>query len=152
MQLRELLTPERTLAHSSESTKKETIERLSNLLAQNIPDIEDVEIFESICARERLGSTNLGHGVALPHARLKDLEHPIAALIHLQNGIEFDAAEAGSVDLIFGLLVPEDATDEQLKILAIIAELFSRENVRKLFRTSTDSAELYHHFINYKIK
>ena len=149
MQLREILTPERTVSHASENSKKTLMERLSQLLAQNTPEINANDIFQKLIERERLGTTKLGCGVAVPPARIQKLHAPIAAFIHLDHGILFDGTEKQPVDLFFGLLVPEEATDDHLQILAMLAEMFSQKSLRNQFRISKNSSDLYQLIIQY---
>jgi len=82
-------------------------------------------IFDSLIGRERLGSTGLGHGVALPHGRFNQSQRAVGAFVKLKKGVDFDAIDRQPVDLVFGLLVPDHYTDEHLKILAYLAEMFS---------------------------
>jgi PTS system nitrogen regulatory IIA component len=128
MQITDYLRPERIACQQDCSSKKRSLELLGGLLADALPDFSNGEIFDSLIGRERLGSTGLGNGVALPHGRLKGLKEPIAALATLKEGIDFDAIDHKPVDLLFALLVPEESTDEHLKILARLAEMFSNRD------------------------
>lgn len=125
MQISELLTSARIGCHQDSSSKKRSLEILSQLLASALPAFSEGELFDSLINRERLGSTGLGHGVALPHGRISGLDAPIAAFISLDNGVDFDAIDNAPVDLLFALLVPEESTDDHLKILAHLASMFS---------------------------
>ena len=125
MQIPELLSPERISCQQECSSKKRSLELLGKLLADALPDFTDGEIFDSLIGREHLGSTGLGHGVALPHGRVRGLKEPIAALLVLRAGVDFDAIDSKPVDLLFALLVPQESTDEHLQILARLAEMFS---------------------------
>jgi len=125
MQIPELLTPARIACQQECSSKKRSLELLARLLADALPDFTDGEIFDSLIGRERLGSTGLGNGVALPHGRMQGLKEPIAALLVLHTGVDFDAIDSKPVDLLFALLVPQESTDEHLQILARLAEMFS---------------------------
>lgn len=123
MHVEQLLSPERIGCHISVSSKKRTLERLSELL-QNGAAVEDKgEIFDALLARERLGTTGFGHGVAIPHGRLKSLKEPIAAFITLEPGVDFDAVDHSPVDLILALLVPDDSADTHIELLSQIAEM-----------------------------
>lgn len=125
MQISELLTSARIACRQDSSSKKRSLEILSQLLAEALPAFSDGELFDSLISRERLGSTGLGHGVALPHGRISGLEAPIAAFMTLDAGVDFDAVDNAPVDLLFALLVPEESTDEHLQILAHLAAMFS---------------------------
>ena len=85
------------------------------------------KVFDKLLERERLGSTGLGQGIALPHARIAGVDHACGALIQLQTGVDFDAIDGQPVDLVFGLMVPEEATQEHLQLLAKLASLFSND-------------------------
>ena len=100
-------------------------------------------ITDSLFARERLGSTGLGHGVAIPHGRIKGLKAPMAAVFQLARAIGFDAPDEQPVQLLIFLLVPEAATQQHLEILSEIAELLSDGALRERLKASTDAAELH---------
>ncbi len=143
MQISELLDPVRIGCHQETSSKKRSLEVLAGLLADALPDFTAGEVFDSLINRERLGSTGLGNGVGLPHGRVAGLKRPVAALITLAQGIDFDASDHQPVDLLFGLLVPEDSTDEHLQILARLAALFSNAGFCRKLRSSNDSEQCY---------
>jgi len=105
----------------------------------------DMVILDALIGRERLGSTGLGHGVGLPHSRLSSIKEPIAALVTLDQGVDYESADGQAVDLVFGLLVPEDCNDEHLQILAQLARRFSDEKLRNELRAFADPAGLYAH-------
>ena len=118
------------------------------------PDIEDInalDIFQLLLDREKLGSTSMGHGVALPHARTALTRCAIGVFIKLDKGIDFDSPDNQPTDLIFALLVPEHYTDEHLKILAYLASLFSDESFCKSIRNSSSTTEIYNHLINWHL-
>jgi PTS system nitrogen regulatory IIA component len=103
-------------------------------------------VADSLFARERLGSTGLGHGVAIPHGRIKGLKSPMAAVFRLDEAIGFDAPDEQPVNLLIFLLVPEASTQKHLEILSEIAELLSDAALRDKLKSS-DSADLLHHLI-----
>ncbi len=142
MQLTELLTPARISCNSHATSKKRVLEQLSALLTEDQTSIGKKEVFDSLISRERLGSTGLGHGVAIPHGRVKNSDKTIGAFIKLEQGIDFDAADKQSVDLLFALLVPENSTNEHLDILAKLAEMFSDAGLIQRLREADDSASL----------
>ncbi len=125
MDITDLITRERIICDSEVASKKRVIEILSELLATGQSDLAARPIFDSLIGRERLGSTGLGHGVALPHGRFNQSQLAIGAFVKLRKGVDFDAIDRQPVDLVFGLLVPDHYTDEHLKILAYLAEMFS---------------------------
>jgi len=139
MQIAKLLDPAHIACQQGGSSKKRALESLSKQLAADLQRFTDSEIFDSLIGRERLGSTGLGKGVALPHGRMQGLEAPVAALLTLSQGIDYDAIDNQPVDLLFALLVPEESTDEHLKILAQLAEMFSNADFCSRLRNCTDS-------------
>ena len=110
MEISEILLPECVDCAGECQSKKSALETLARLIAGSDPDLSPLEVFDSLVARERLGSTGLGHGVALPHGRVKNGKSTRAAFVKLRTGIDFDAIDQQPVDLLFALLVPEDST------------------------------------------
>ncbi len=125
MAIVELLTPARVLCRSSARSKKVVLEELARLLVQGTTAASKEEVFNSLLARERLGSTGFGHGVAIPHGRVAGAYRPRGACLFTQAGVDFDALDNEPVDLYFALLVPTDNQREHLEILAQIAALLS---------------------------
>ena len=143
MNISELLIQESVSCCPQVGSKKRLLEHISELLARNVPQLSRNEIFDSLIFREKLGSTGLGKGVAIPHGRLSALERPLCAFIRLDTPIEFDALDGLPVDLVFALIVPENSTDDHLKILAGIAALFSNQAFCSAIREcSTDACLL----------
>ena len=143
MKIKEILSPDCTLCGVKATSKKVVIEKLSRLMAEKEVSLTCPEIFDSLINRERLGSTGLGHGVAIPHSKLPNAHKAIAAFIQLEAGVEFDAADDKKVDLLFALLLPEDSDDEHVQILAILAEMFSNDEFLSKLRAATMPEELY---------
>lgn len=142
MQLSDVLDVDRIAIDISVSSKKSLLEKAASLLA-SAPDSADArDIFDSLCQRERLGSTGLGHGVAIPHGRVSGQTSVGAALIRLQTGIDFDAPDSEKVDLFFALAVPDRCTDVHLRLLADIAERLGNEQQRKLIRETDEPDRL----------
>ena len=96
--------------------------------------LNEVDILDALIGRERLGSTALGQGIAVPHGHVTELETPIAALLTLDKGIEFDAPDDAAVDIIFALLVPEGSTDDHLAILSQVAERLDKPELTAALR------------------
>lgn len=112
--------------------------------AEGEPDVlTDMGILDALISRERLGSTGLGHGVGLPHSRLCAIEEPVAAFVTLESGIDYDSLDSEPVDLVLGLLVPENCNDEHLKILAQLAQRFSDPQLRESLRNFHDPQDLF---------
>ncbi|MBE2294276.1 MAG: PTS sugar transporter subunit IIA [Phycisphaerales bacterium] len=143
MDITDLLSSERIVCDSDVTSKKRVIEVLSELLATGQPDLTVRPIFDSLIGRERLGSTGLGHGVALPHGRFQQSQQALGAFIKLKKGVDFDAIDQGPVDLVFGLLVPDHYTDEHLKILAYLAEMFSDQAFCQQLREADSDQKLF---------
>lgn len=143
IRLEQILTPGRSLVNVPGGSKKRVLEQIANLIARELPDLDGQDIFESLIAREKLGSTGFGNGIAIPHCRLTGCTAPISALLRLDAAVEFDAIDGAPVDLLFVLLVPEAATDEHLELLRQIASMLDREDVRGRLRSAPDSESLY---------
>jgi PTS system nitrogen regulatory IIA component len=114
------------------------------LLFETLHGLNRALITDSLFARERLGSTGLGHGVAIPHGRIKGLKQPLAAVFQLGAPIGFDAPDEQAVQLLIFLLVPEAATQKHLEILSEIAELLSDSQLRESMKSASSDANLHH--------
>ncbi|WP_277074644.1 PTS IIA-like nitrogen regulatory protein PtsN [Simonsiella muelleri] len=123
------------------SSKKRLFEEVGKLLETD-SGLSQSDVFDCLFAREKLGSTGLGHGVAIPHGRHANVSHITAAFVRAAEAIDFDAPDNQPVSLIFVLLVPEQATGEHLEILSHLASQFSDKNVRELLQKCTDAAEV----------
>jgi len=143
MKISEILSPERVGHQVDAASKKRALELLSARLAENQDEVSSSDIFNSLLARERLSSTGLGRGVALPHGRVKDIDQTLCAFLQLREGIDFDSNDHQPVDLLCALVVPEHSTDEHLKILATLAEMFRNEAFCERLRKASSSEELY---------
>ena len=126
-----------------EATSKKRAFEEAGLLFEQLHQLNRAVITDSLFARERLGSTSLGHGVAIPHGRIKGLKSPMAALFRLAKPIVFDAPDEQPVGLLIFLLVPETATQKHLEILAEIAEMLSDRNLRTRLMDTHDAAGLH---------
>ena len=142
MLISDLLSPERIRCDVQSSSKKRLLELISEELARNSDEFSKREIFESLCARERMGSTGLGKGVAIPHGRVKGSKHVEASFIRLKKPLPFDAIDGEPVDLLFCLAVPEDCSEDHLKLLAQVAELFSDPELLQELREAENSGRL----------
>ncbi len=140
--LSQILPPTQVMVSVAATSKKRAFEEVG-LLFENQQGLNRALITDSLFARERLGSTGLGHGVAIPHGRIKGLKAPMAAVFQLQAPIGFDAPDDQAVRLLIFLLVPEAATQKHLEILSEIAELLSDSALRERLLASTDAAALH---------
>jgi len=118
------------------ASKKRVLEQAAQLLAAHNEEPSAEQIFERLLERERLGSTGLAGGVALPHARMPGIQETRGAFLRLAEPVEFDALDGNPVDLVFALLVPEDATEEHLQLLAQLAAMFNEEELREQLRAA----------------
>ncbi len=145
MDVVKIIEPERIDAQVNANSKKRALEYISHLISKDDPSMDPTDIFDSLLAREKLGSTGIGQGVAIPHGRMKSCDKPIGAFIRLTHAIDFDAIDNKPVDLMFALLVPEKSTDEHLQILASLAEMFNNSDFREKLHeveSSTDAFKL----------
>lgn len=142
MKLAEILSADRVSSGQTYTSKKKALEELSALLAKGAK-ADAADILSSLAAREKLGSTGLGHGVAIPHGRMAGISGSVGAFMRLKHPLDYDAHDGQGVDLIFGLLVPQNASETHLKHLAAIAEMFSDEGFCKQMRAAGDDAALF---------
>lgn len=143
MDISALLTPQRIRCGVAASSKKRALEAVSSLLVSSDDNHTEQAIFEELTQRERLGSTGLGAGVALPHSRSPQISQPRAAIMHLLEPVKFDAADRQPVDLLVALLVPSQDNDAHLQTLAALAEQFRDPTLGKRLRACTSDQDLY---------
>ena len=137
-----LLTAGDVLLDVPATSKKRLLEQAA-LLFENEHRLERNKVFDSLFARERLGSTGLGQGVAIPHGRIKGLKSPLIAVLRATDPVPFEAPDAQPVRLLVVLLVPEHATEEHLEILSELAELLSDKPIRDTLMTAADPATIF---------
>ena len=143
MNISDILTPERTFADLKWASKKRTLESISHLLGDQMATFDGKELFNALINREKLGSTGFGDGIAIPHCRLANCTQVTGALVRLAKGVDFDAIDQQPVDLLFVLLVPLQATDEHLQILATLAACFGKPEFRSNLREAADADAMY---------
>ncbi|HRL93695.1 MAG: PTS IIA-like nitrogen regulatory protein PtsN [Pseudomonas sp.] len=143
IRLENILTPGRSLVSVPGGSKKRVLEQIASLVATELAELDEQDIFESLIAREKLGSTGFGNGIAIPHCRLPGCHAPLSAVLRLDSAVDFDAIDGAPVDLLFVLLVPEAATDEHLELLRQIASMLDRSEVRERLRQAQSSEALY---------
>lgn len=137
-----LLPPANVAVDVSVSSKKRLFEGLG-LLFENNHGIARSVVYEAMFEREKLGSTGLGHGIAIPHGRIKGLKDAVGALVRLSTPVPFDAPDGKPVHIAFGLLVPEQATERHLQILSALAQMFSDRDLRDSMNSAPDAASLH---------
>ena len=142
MNVEDILTVDRIVCGREVTSKKKALETTAELLGSAEVTVPAHAIADGLFARERLGSTGLGDGVALPHTRSSDVARATGAFLRVHPPVDFDAPDDKPVDLLFGLMVPEESTDEHLQILARLAEIFSDPGLRNRLRKSGDPAEV----------
>ncbi|WP_300272022.1 PTS IIA-like nitrogen regulatory protein PtsN [Halomonas sp.] len=147
MSLDAILPPERTLFDVPGGSKKRVLEFFSTFIAQNTPSLDSQEVFARLIARERLGSTGIGNGVAIPHARSPHCKGPVAAFLRLAEPVDFDAIDGEPVDLVFVLLVPEEADAAHLALLAEVAGIMNDAETRSRLRGSQSQRDLHERLI-----
>ena len=135
-----------TVSHVSldlEASSKKRVFEQAGLLFENLDGIARSLVFESLFSREKLGSTGLGQGVAIPHGRIKGLKEALGAFVRLAQPVAFDAPDGNPVSLVFVLLVPEKATEKHLQILSELAQMFSDKALREAMMSAPDAAALH---------
>ena len=141
------LLPPSNIVLDLDVTSKKRIFEQAGLLFENNQGIARSLVFDSLFAREKLGSTGLGQGVAIPHGRIKGLKEAIGAFVRLATPVPFDAPDGKAVNLAFVLLVPEQATEQHLQILSELAQMFSDRELRERLTSDPDVAALHQHII-----
>ncbi|MFA9459738.1 PTS IIA-like nitrogen regulatory protein PtsN [Thiohalorhabdus methylotrophus] len=130
IRVRDLLSPGRVRTDLSASSKKSLLDQLAEEFHADRPDLDEREVFQTLLRREQLGSTAVGHGVALPHGRLSDLDRPIGAFSRLEQPTDFDALDDQPVSLVFALLVPNEENDQHLQVLSRLARMLDDSGFR----------------------
>lgn len=143
MELERILSPECTRAGLAAASKKRALELASEVLSAAHPELDPGQLLDALVARERLGSTAVGEGVALPHCRFSACRTPLAALLRLEDPIDFEASDRRPVDLVFVLVVPEEANDLHLQILGSAATALNDPGYRAGLREANDDAALH---------
>ncbi|MDD5298859.1 MAG: PTS IIA-like nitrogen regulatory protein PtsN [Gallionella sp.] len=143
-----ILLPDNILLDTESTSKKRVFERVG-LLFENNQQIARSQVFDSLFTREKLGSTGLGQGVAIPHGRIAKLRDATAAFVKTSHPIPFDAPDGQPVNMIFVLLVPERATDLHLQILGELAQMFSDQQFRNRLLACEDSASIHQLFYDW---
>ena len=141
MTISALLSPQRIFLDTEISSKKKLLELIANIVADQTR-LSESSIYNNLLNRERLGSTGLGHGFAVPHARLENLDKTIGCLFRLKEPVNFEAPDNQPVDLVFTIIIPQEATEEHLMILSSLARIFSQTDVCEAIRGATNRDEI----------
>jgi PTS system nitrogen regulatory IIA component len=143
MSFTDTIKPDSVLCNAHARSKKHCLEILSELLVRSNPDLASETIFEGLIERERLGCTSLNKGLAFPHCRIEGLDEKVAALIKLTEPVDFDSPDAEPVDLVFGMMVPSELTDEDLAEIKAMTAVLADEEFRGRLRAAKTSKELF---------
>jgi len=143
-----ILSPELTQCGLPGTSKKKALQQIAGLISKQFNELDENTIFDNLIARERLGSTGIGQGIAIPHSRLDNCNQVIGCLFTLETGIAFDSIDNEDVDILFVLLVPQEATSEHLELLSQIAEKFNNKSFCAQLRESKTGDELYRKIVN----
>lgn len=143
MKLADIITPDRVFMQVQGGSKKKVLETAAGLFARQLPELDPNELFDKLIAREKLGSTGLGNGIAIPHCRARHCTQAIAAFMKLDVAVDYDAIDRQPVDMLFVLLVPQEAHEEHLNLLASIAGLLNDAQRRETLRHATSAQTVY---------
>lgn len=144
------LLPAANIIIGLEASSKKRVFEQAGLMFENNQGIGRSQVFDSLFAREKLGSTGLGQGIAIPHGRIKGLREAVGGFIRLTTPVQFDAPDGRPVTLLFILLVPEQATEHHLQILSELAQMFSDRTFREQLTKAQDTAEIHSLFVNWE--
>ncbi|GAB3286526.1 PTS IIA-like nitrogen regulatory protein PtsN [Parahaliea aestuarii] len=141
--LTQILSPGRTICRAPGGSKKRLFETIARIISEDQLSLPYAEVFTQLIAREKLGSTGLGQGIAIPHCRIPNCSQPLGTLLSVDEPVDFDAPDNQPVDLLFVLLVPQEAHQEHLDILSHVAGLFSQTEFCQALRAAGDNQALY---------
>ena len=141
MTISALLSPQRIFLDTEITSKKKLLQLIANIVADQT-QLSESSIFSSLLNRERLGSTGLGEGFAVPHARLNDLDQTLGCFFRLKEAVNFEAPDNKPVDLVFTIIIPEQATEEHLMILSSLASIFSKTEICDAIRNAGNKDEI----------
>lgn len=143
MPLDKMLSANRVESLVNSTSKKRILETMASLIASSIPSFDADELFQLFINRERLGSTGIGEGIAIPHCRCANAQKPLCAVITLEKPVDFEAADDKPVDIIFAMLVPEDADNAHLENLAALAEALQKPEYTQALRAADSNHSLF---------
>ncbi len=143
MEIKDILHPDCTLCTVHGTSKKRVLELISQIANQYLMDIDQATILSSLTCREKMGSTGIGNGIALPHGRLHSLENVVAILVTSEKPVDYDAIDNAPVDIFFAILVPENKASEHLGTLSAIATKLNNKGTLSLMRKAKTDQELF---------
>jgi len=150
MNLIATLLPQTNILLSLEASSKKRVFEQAGLLFENQQGIARSAVYDALFAREKLGSTGLGQGIAIPHGRIKGLKNAVGGFLRLAAPVQFDSPDGKPITLAFVLLVPETATERHLQILSELAQMFSDPDFRERLTAAADPAEIHSLFMNWQ--
>ncbi|MBX2868984.1 MAG: PTS sugar transporter subunit IIA [Acidiferrobacterales bacterium] len=146
-QISDYLSPSRIVLDFDTTSRKRLFEHIAEVSGDDESGISEDAIFKTICERERLGSTGLGHGIAVPHGRIANLESPIISVFRLSNPIDYEAPDEEPVWLAIGLLVPEEATDTHLQLFSLLVGCFQDQQFIQAIKDCETAAQVDQLFV-----
>lgn len=147
LRISDILTPERTLYSVNLMSKKKAFEMIAEIFASSLPICRPHHIFDALIARERLGSTAIGHGVAMPHAILGETDQVLGCFLLLKESIDFEVQDHMFIDMIFSLIAPSNAREECIQLLNDLGQIFENDTIRKDLRQASSPLDLYEKLI-----
>ena len=148
MLLQEIIKPDGVLCNAMARSKKHCLEILSELLVRYHPDIASDDVFECLISRERLGCTGLERGAAFPHCRIEGIDSSVAVLIKLSEPVDFDSPDGEPVDIVFGMIVPDEIDDSHRAEIKLVTQVLADDGLRARLREMNSSKDLYDALIN----
>ena len=149
MSLISQLLPLSNVVVDLDASSKKRVSEQAGLLFENNQGIARSTVFDSLFTRERLGSTGLGQGIAIPHGRIKGLKDAAGAFLRLATPVQFDAPDGRPVSMLFVLLVPEQANETHLQLLSELAQMFSDREFREALQNAADAASIHRMFLTW---
>lgn len=134
MIINDIISLDRTQCSVECNSKKRIFEIISQIAVQQSPELDQIEVLGSLISREKMGSTGIGNGIAIPHGKIKGLANMIAVIVTSNQAIDFDAIDGHPVDIFFAILVPDEQTDQHLQALSGIARKLSNKDIVKAIR------------------
>lgn len=141
MTISALLSPQKIFIDTEVTSKKKLLEMIANIVADR-SSLSQSAVYNNLLGRERLGSTGLGKGFAVPHARVPELNETVGCFFRLKDPVNFESPDNQPVDLVFTIIIPEEATEEHLQILSSLARIFSQSEVCQAIRQASDKVEI----------
>ncbi|MFT7242960.1 MAG: PTS system nitrogen regulatory IIA component [Candidatus Azotimanducaceae bacterium] len=143
MNIEDILTADRTYCKIVATSRKRALEEIAHKLAATIEGLSAEQLFSRLIAREKMGSTALGHGIAIPHCRIAGCPKIVGGLVSLSDAIDFEAYDQAKVQVMFVLIVPEEEINEHLSVLAMLAKRFESDTYREALFAANSASALY---------